>query len=482
MSAIYRALHESARPPFIAGNPNAHWFVVATVCLGAFMGQLDASIVTLALPNLSTDFHVPIGAVEWVSLSYLLVLVATVAVVGRAADIVGRKLLYVYGFGVFVLGSVLCGLAPGLGWLIAARVLQAFGAAMLQANSVALIVHAMPKDKLGRGLGVQGAAQAFGLALGPAIGGVIVGLAGWRLIFFVNVPVGVVGMVLGWFLLPRSRELEAQTKFDWPGTFLLIPAVAAVLLSLSEAARVGWESTQVLVLVLVAALLWALFVARERRTETSLIDLRLFRQANFSAGIVSGLLAYLVLFGALFVIPFYLETSRHRSAIDAGLELAVLPVMLGIVAPLAGQLMDRLGIRIVTTSGMGLVAIGLFMMALVPHGIGPRLAALAIVGSGLGCFTPANNTAIMTSAPRHNSGMAGGILNMTRGLGTALGVALAGLVYTAASGATGAGQGSGSRGFVVSMIALGTIAIVAAFIANFQSGLRRSPTLAGPHL
>lgn len=469
MNVLDRVLREPARPPFISGRPQAYWFVVATVCLGAFMGQLDASIVTLALPNLSNDFHVPIGAVEWVSLSYLLVLVATVTVVGRAADMVGRKLLYVYGFGVFVLGSALCGLAPSLGWLIAARLFQAFGAAMLQANSVALIFHAMPKDKLGRGLGVQGAAQALGLALGPAIGGLIVAAAGWRLIFFVNVPVGLIGGVLGWFLLPRSRGLEMRVRFDWLGTLLFVPAVASVLLSLSEAARIGWTSTQVVALGATAAILLGTFLTRELRTPSPLIDLRIFHRRSFSAGIVSGMLAYLVLFGALFAIPFYLETSRRHSAAEAGLELAVLPIMLGVAAPFAGRLSDRLGVRMVTMCGMCMVAVGFLMMAGFPHGIGLRLAALAIVGTGLGAFTPANNTAIMTNAPSTQSGMAGGILNMTRGLGTALGVALAALVYTAASGATSAGQGSGTRGFVASMLLFGVLAILSALFARFQS-------------
>ncbi len=473
MSALRRALIEPARPSSISSRSNAYWYVVATVCLGAFMGQLDASIVTLALPSLAHDFHVTIAGVEWVSLSYLLVLVSTVTAFGRAADMVGRKLLYVYGFGIFVLGSALCGFAPDLGWLIAARVLQAVGAAMLQANSVALIVHAMPRDKLGRGLGVQGAAQAMGLALGPVIGGLIVGLAGWRLIFFVNVPIGILGMVLGWFFLPRSRELEAGTTFDWLGTLLFVPAAGALLLSLSEAARVGWTSTQVVVLGAVAIVIFVAFVTWERRVQSPLVDLNLFRRATFSAGISSGLLAYLLLFAALFIIPFFLETQRHYTAVAAGLELAALPVALGAVAPFGGRITDRFGTRVVTTGGMAAVAIGFFMLAGVPHGSPVRVAGLATIGAGLGCFIPANNAAIMTSAPRQHSGMTGGIINLTRGLGTALGIALAGLVYTAAI--SSGRVGSGTRGFVVTMIFLASLAIAAAGISRFQS-----PSFKGP--
>ena len=198
----------------VRASPRAHWYVVGTVCIGAFMGQLDASIVTLALPRLSQELHSSVGAVEWVALTYLLVLVATVATVGRIADAVGRKLLYVYGFAVFTAASVLCGLAPTLAVLIAARALQAVGAAMLQANSVALITEAMPPRLLGRGLGVQGTAQALGLALGPAIGGALLALGGWRLIFLVNLPAGVIGLALGWFLLPRSRSRRALGQSD----------------------------------------------------------------------------------------------------------------------------------------------------------------------------------------------------------------------------------------------------------------------------
>src|SRR5579875_2042092 len=189
-----RLLTEPARPASVRGFRHAPWLVVGTVCVGAFMGQLDASIVTLALPTLRNEFHTGLGA-----------LVSMVTVVGRLADMAGRKLLYTYGFAVFTLGSALCGLAPSLLTLVGARVLQAVGAAMLQANSVALITQAMPPRQLGRGIGVQGAAQALGLALGPAIGGLLIGLGGWRLIFFVNVPAGLLGLVSGWFLLPRTR-------------------------------------------------------------------------------------------------------------------------------------------------------------------------------------------------------------------------------------------------------------------------------------
>ena len=216
---------------------NAYWLAVGAVCVGAFMGQLDASIVTVALPTLQRTFDASVGAVTWVGLSYLLVLVATVAAVGRFADMWGRKLLYVYGFGIFIVGSALCGLAPSLGALIGFRALQAVGAALLQANSVAIIVLAVPKGSLGKAIGIQGAAQAVGLALGPTVGGFLLAAGGWRLIFYVNVPFGLVGMIAGILLVPRSRHLQARVSFDWAGLALFFPAVVALLSAVSFGTR-----------------------------------------------------------------------------------------------------------------------------------------------------------------------------------------------------------------------------------------------------
>ncbi|HUY24402.1 MAG TPA: MFS transporter, partial [Candidatus Saccharimonadales bacterium] len=198
-----KLLVEPRRPSAIAASPTAPWLAVGTVCIGAFMGQLDSSIVIIALPTIQTYFHSSLGAVEWVSLAYLLTLIAMVIAIGRFADMAGRKLLYLYGFGIFIVSSGLCALAPNLPILALFRIFQGFGAAMLQANSVALIVHALPRDKLGRGIGVQATAQALGLSLGPAVGGLLLVLGGWRLLFLVNIPVGLIAFALGWFLLPR---------------------------------------------------------------------------------------------------------------------------------------------------------------------------------------------------------------------------------------------------------------------------------------
>ena len=267
-----RLLVEPRRPESIRDRSDAHWFAVAAVCVGAFMGQLDASIVTVALPTLQQTFGVSVGAVTWVGLSYLLVLVATVVAVGRFADMWGRKLLYVYGFVIFTLASVLCGLAPDLAALCVFRALQAVGAAMLQANSLAIIVLVVPARALGRAIGLQGTAQALGLALGPSIGGLLLAAGGWRLIFFVNVPFGIFGAVAAILLVPRSRNLMKRARFDWTGLGIFFPAVVALVSAISFGAAQGWSSNLIVGLFVASAVLGVLFVRRERRDDDTMLD------------------------------------------------------------------------------------------------------------------------------------------------------------------------------------------------------------------
>jgi EmrB/QacA subfamily drug resistance transporter len=445
-------LTEPRRPAAVRESPHAHWYAVATVCIGAFMGQLDASIVTLALPRLGSDLNVGAGAVEWVALAYLLVLVATVATVGRIADAAGRKLLYVYGFGVFTAGSVICGFAETLPVLIAARGLQAVGAAMLQANSVALIAETVPRPLLGRAIGVQGSAQALGLALGPAIGGVLLSLGGWRLIFLVNLPAGLIGLVLGWLLLPRSRTRRPIEGSDWPGAVLLALAAAGALLYLSLGTGSGYSAPAALAVLAGGSLAAVGFVRRERSARAPLIDLSILRRPALATGLAGGLVCFLVLFGTLYVVPYYLSAG-HVPAGSVGVQVAVPPVALGIAAPIGGRLLGRFRAGPLTVGGLALAAAGMFEIA-VWHGTLGLLAGLALIGLGLGMFIPANNATIMLASPPGHTGVVSGILNMTRGFGTALGVAVAGAVYASATASGGA-----THGLAITLAALGVLAL-----------------------
>lgn len=477
-----RLLIEPRRPQVIRERPNAPWFAVAAVCVGAFMGQLDASIVTVALPTLQKTFDASVGAVTWVGLSYLLVLVATVTAVGRFADMWGRKLLYVYGFLIFTLASVLCGLAPGLGWLCVFRALQAVGAAMLQANSLAIIVLVVPAASLGRAIGFQGAAQALGLALGPTVGGLLLAAGGWRWIFFVNVPFGVFGAVAAVMLVPRSRDLLARVRFDWAGLAVFFLAMVALLSAISFGATSGWGSALIVSSFVAAAALFGVFVWHERRDGEPMLDLGLFRNPRFATGIASGMGSYLVMFGVLLLVPFYLERSLGLGTARSGLELMAFPFAFGVVAPFAGRLADRLGARPLCVGGMAAVTFSLVLLGAVRPATAGFLILLAGAGVGMGLFTSPNNASIMGAAPEQHAGMASGVLNMTRGLGTALGLALTGTVFAVAGGGAARGEGAGAaraaHAFSVAAFVLAAIAAAAGAVAAARSaGTLRSARL-----
>src|SRR5664279_332133 len=316
---------EAARPQWIRDHPHAPWAAVTAVCLGAFMGQLDASIVTLTYPRLQSEFATGLGSVAWVSLSYLVVLAVLLVPVGRWADARGRKLLYLYGFGLVSLASAGCALAPSLGWLVAGRGVQAIGAALLQANSVALVVLSVPAARVRTALGLQGAAQAVGLALGPTLGGVLVDAYGWRSVFWVNVPVGVVAIIAGQVLLPRSQHLSPPQRGDLRGFALLATAVAAALLALSGLSGMPQPPMAMAGLALLAILAGFFFWRVESRAPSPLVDVGLLRHAGIGLGLVGALLAYLLVFAPLVLYPSVFAAWHVRSAVG-GLVLSCLPV------------------------------------------------------------------------------------------------------------------------------------------------------------
>ncbi|MCA1221985.1 MFS transporter [Streptomyces sp. 8L] len=450
---------ERARPEGIRSRPNAWWLAVVTVCFGAFMGQLDASIVTLTYGGLRSGFHASLAAVEWVSLAYLLTLVTLLVPAGRLADAHGRKLLYLYGFGVFTLASVACGFAPSLVLLVIFRVVQAAGAAMMQANSVALVTTSAPRERMRVALGVQGAAQALGLALGPTVGGALVSGLGWRWVFWVNVPVGLVALVSGHYLLPRTRARTRTAGFDLAGLGLLAVATTGALLGVSAASGLdlpGWCVGGLFVIAAGAG--WA-FVRRQRRTAAPLLDLDLLRVRAVASGLVGALSGYLVLFGPLVLVPVLL-TARGSSELTAGTVLTALPAGFALAA--TGG--DRLLPRALTDRGRCLVGAGVFAVAVaallvVPLTLAWLVPVLAVTGLGLGTFTPANNTMIMGAIPARSSGTGGGLVNMARGLGTALGVALVTLaLHLAGDG----GTATGARWAALVLTAASAVALLSA--------------------
>jgi MFS family permease len=457
-------LREPARPAVIREHPLAPWFAVAAVCFGAFMGQLDASVVTVAFPALQRQFGAGLASVQWVSLAYLLVLTALLVPAGRWSDRAGRKLMYLYGFVLFAGSSAACGLAPSLGALIALRVVQAAGAALLQANSVALVVTSVPARTRRAALGVQAAAQAVGLASGPVVGGLLVATAGWRWVFFLNVPVGVLAVVAGVYLLPRTRGPAGQLLAGRPpagrrgtdpgGTVLLASATTAGMLAISALSGLGAPGWAAAVFAVVAVLTGAALFRHERRVAAPLLDLRAMAASGTGAALLGALCAYLVLFGPLVLFP-QVVSAQGGSAESAGLLLTALPAGFGLAAAAADRLLPAgwsnkrrclLGGTVVAVSAAGLAVPA-------PHAV--TVVLLGLLGIGLGVYTPANNAEIMAAVPARDAAAAGGMVNMTRGTGTALGVAVVTLGLHA-----GALLRSPQAGLALSMGALAAVALL----------------------
>jgi MFS family permease len=461
---------EAPRPEAVRSNPRAPWLAVGVVCFGAFMGQLDASIVTLTFRPMEHDFAAPLAAVQWVSLAYLLLLVALVTPAGRLADSVGRKLIYGYGFIIFTIGSAACGLAPSLGILIGCRLLQAAGAAMLQSNSVALVTTSVPRNRMRLALSVQAAAQSIGLALGPTLGGVLTQTVGWRAVYWINVPVGILAVVAGRYLLPRTRQLSRCDSFDWLGAALLGISTTALLVALSVMGGMplpGWF-TPVMVVVAVAAGL--AFAVRQRRARFPLIPPALLRSARLVLGLAGAFLGYLALFGPLVLVPQILD--GHGNAARTGLILSALPVGFG-VAALSAEWVFPAGVpnRARGIIGAAASAAALVMLIFAAGSTACLVALLGLAGLGLGVFVPANNAVIMRSAAASSAATLGGLVNMARGIGTTFGIALVTLaLHLAGSSHPGGGHAHGTVAFAVLAVAAGCAVVIATSRDGRQSG------------
>jgi EmrB/QacA subfamily drug resistance transporter len=440
--------------------------VVGTVCIGAFIGQVDASIIQLAMPSLEDAFDAPLHAVSWAAVGYVLAFASTLPLFARLAEIGGRKALYLTGFVLFALFSALCGLATSLLTLIVFRLLQGAGGAMLGANSLVILVAAAGPARRGKAIGIMAAAQAVGLSLGPALGGVLLSAFGWRSIFLATVPFAILGAALGWLIVPRTTALAKDRRFDIGGAILVVPALAAAMLTITEAQAWGL-SAPLLVSAAAAASLLGAFVWRENRAPAPLIDLKLFRTANFSAGAVGVLVSYSMLYGMFFAISFAFVRGYHEQFFAAGLRLTIVPVALALVAPFGGAASDKHP-RLVMLAGMILSALSALALTRLLTG-GPAslpgvMISLATFGVGLGLYIASDNNAAMTAAPAAESGEAGGLLNLLRVLGTGVGVASASAVLGFRLGGAGVAVRTAGTPDTVMLAAVGdTLVMVAAF-------------------
>ncbi|GAB3437146.1 MFS transporter [Phycicoccus ginsengisoli] len=429
---------EVARPAWVREHPRAAWAAVLAVCLGAFMGQLDASIVALAFPRMGSDFGAPLAQVQWVSLAYLGVLAVALVPVGRWSDARGRKLLYVYGFGLFTLASAGCGLAPSLGWLVAARAVQGLAAALLQANSVALVVRSVRPGQVRAALSVQAAAQALGLAAGPALGGVLIEGFGWRSVFWVNVPIGAVAIGTGLLLLPRSRDLRPQERGDLTGAVLLGASTLLALWALAQLAEPEPRWLLVVGAAVVAGAASVAFWQVEKRAAAPLVSPARIRASGIGGGLLGALLGYLVLFAPLVLYPQVFH-EWGMSAGRGGLVLTCLPVGFALTALFGTRLGRSVGNPTRVRVGGAVAAVAAVLQLFAWSSPGLAAGLLVLSGASMGVVLPANNAMVMTSIPPEASAVTGGMINVARALGTSVGVALAALGFRVAEAGGWAG-------------------------------------------
>lgn len=406
------------------------WFVMAAVAMSTFLSTIDGSIINVAMPTLVTELNTVFSLAQWVILAYLLTQTTLLPSIGRLGDMLGKKRLYTAGIAVFTLGSVLCGLSPTVYWLIGARVVQAVGSALALGLGMAIVTEAFPPQERGKALGLNGTFVSIGVVIGPTLGGLILGSFSWHWIFFVNLPVGIVGLVLAWRYLPDIRP-AGQAQFDFPGAVTLFVSLLAVLLALTMGQQVGFVDGRILALFGTAVLFLVLFLWLESRHPQPMIDLRLFRHGLFSLSLFTGAVVFVAIAGTTLLLPFYLQDMVGYNTRQVGLMMALIPVFLGISAPLSGAASDRYGTRSIASLGLVILAAGFWVM----RGFDLYTAVFAFalgvlpIGLGIGVFQSPNNSAVMGSVPHEHLGIASGLLGLSRTLGQTTGIALFGALW-----------------------------------------------------
>lgn len=420
----------------IKNSPNYRWYVLATVAIGTFMATLDGSIVNVALPTISQQLNSNLSTLQWVVTAYLLTITSLLPVFGRLADMIGRKKVFGYGFLVFILGSAFCGLAQNIWFLVATRVLQAIGAAMLMSNSPAIITSIFPPKERGKALGLTGTVVALGSLTGPALGGILISLAGWRSIFYINVPIGLIGFAAVLLILPIDVPSKEKEQFDYLGALSFTFGMIFVLLGITNGEDWGWSSLPILSSLVIGIVLLFLFVVIERRVTHPMINLSLFRNRPFLIGNLSGGLSFIAMFANNMILPFYLQGVLNYDPAQTGMLLMVFPITMAIAAPISGNASDKFGPVILTTSGLLITAIGLFYFSTLSASASfyHILPGSILTGLGAGLFQSPNNSSVMSSVPPQKLGIAGGINSLVRNLGMVIGIAWSVSLFDALGG------------------------------------------------
>jgi EmrB/QacA subfamily drug resistance transporter len=417
--------------------------ILAICCMSLLIVGLDATIVNVALPSIQRELHTSVSGLQWTIDAYTLVLASFLMLSGSTADRVGRRRTFLTGLAAFTLGSLLCSLAPSLGWLVAFRMVQAVGGSMLNPVAMSIITNTFvePRERA-RAIGIWGGVFGVSMALGPVVGGLLVETVGWRGIFWVNLPVGVAGIILTMLFVPESRAPRAR-PFDPVGQVLVIVTLAALTYGIIEGPGSGWTSAKILACFAVALAALAALIRYEPRRADPLIDLRFFRSAPFSGATLIAVCAFAALGGFLLLSTLYLQNVRGYSALHAGLFMVPLAAMTIIGAPVSGRIVAARGPRLpLAVAGVAITASGLMLTRLTAAtSAGWLIAAFVVFGIGFGAVNaPITNTAV-SGMPRTQAGVAAAIASTSRQVGQSLGVAVIG------SAAVSALAGSFRAGF-----------------------------------
>lgn len=417
-------------------TPSVRW-ALTSLALSMLLSSLGTSIANVGLPTFAQVFGASFQHVQWVVIAYLLAITTLIVSVGRLGDLTGRRRLLLIGIGVFTLASALCGFAPSLPLLIAARALQGVGAAIMMALTLAFVGETVAKAKTGSAMGLLGTMSAIGTAMGPSLGGLLIDGYGWRAIFLITVPLGLLTLVLAHRYLPADRQKPkaARTGFDPVGTLLLALTLAAYALAMTLGrGSFGWLNIALLMTALSGL---GLFLMTEARVASPLIRLAMFRDPVLSGSLAMSTLVATVMMATLVVGPFYLSQALGLEAVGVGLVLSVGPFVAALTSVPAGRIADRFGAPRMTLVGLSAMAIGCLTLALLPltFGIAGYIAPMVVITLGYAVFQTANNTAVMAEVAPDQRGVISGLLNLSRNLGLITGASAMGAVFALASAA-----------------------------------------------
>ncbi len=402
------------------------WIVLSVTTIGALMAAIDSTIVILGLPDMMVKLHADLVEMIWVIMAYILVSTVFLLTFGRVADMFGRVRMYNLGFVVFTIGSALCGFSANATELILFRLVQGSGAAMMVVNSVAIITEVFPPNERGKALGINAVTFSFGGVAGPILGGLILTLADWRWIFFINVPVGIIGAVWGYRALKETSVRKQGEKFDAVGAVSFSIGLTALLIALTLGIQFSFTSMPIILLFCLFLVGLAVFLLWERRAPNPVLDLSLFNDRIYNFSVLSAMLQSLALFAVNFLIVFYMQGVLGYDPLKAALLLIPLPVMTSIIAPLGGIIADRIGARIPATIGLIIQGAALvWFMQLTPTTPYWQIAVgLGLMGLGGGLFYPPNTSAAMNASPKNRLGIASGTLATLRQAGMVTSFAL----------------------------------------------------------